>query len=525
MAAVTAQADEHQHGGHIPHRPARRRQSVPRRPTGPASVQQLVEANSLLAPGTYTAQAEQPDVAGNIGLSTANTFTITTLTPDTTPPVVALTTPANGSSTFDTTPTFSGTAGAATGDSTTVSVKVFAGTGTGGTPLQTLSATRSGSGSYSVDASPALTPGTYTAQADQTDVAGNTGSSAANTFTIEAPAPDTTPPVIALAAPVNGSSTSDTTPLFSGAAGTAPGDSTAVTVNVFTGTGAGGTLLQTLTATRAGDGSYSVEATSPLALGTYTAQAGQTDIAGNTGLSAAATFTIVEPPLLPPYTSAVLSDAPQVYWRLGEANGPTAADETGAAPGVYLNGVTLGAPGVIAGDANKAARLDGANDQVNMGDPASGSLDFGTGDLTVEVWIKTLVNREQAVISKQDSGPYWQVTVTDDSGHVGQIRAKLFDGAVTLQAYGPAVRVNDGTWRTSSSSSTATPGSRSTSMEWLARPRVRCRAMSVTLPICWWGRRQATPTSVATSTRWRYTWGFSHPRASSPTSPLGAATK
>ncbi len=416
--------------------------------------------------------------------------------PDTTPPAITLTAPADGSSIIDTRPTFSGMAGTAAGDSRIVRVKVYAGVGTGGTLVQTLTVARACEAPYSVEATSPLelgtvtaqadelqhgehvhhrrarvrqrvaggrtglprgqqlieatsllAPGTYTAQAEQPDVAGNIGFSTANTFTITTSTPDTTPPAVALAAPVNGSSTSDTTPLFSGSAGTAPGDLTTVTVRVFAGTGAGGTILQTLTATRASDGSYSVEATSLLALGTYTAQAEQTDIAGNTGLSTANTFTIVEPPPLPPYTSAVMSDAPHAYWRLGEASGMTAADEMGVAPGVYQNGVTLGAPGAIAGDANTAARLDGANDQVSMGDPASGSLDFGTGDFTVEVWVKTLVNREQAVISKQGSGPYWQVTVTDDSGHVGQIRARFFDGAVTLQAYGPAVRVDDGTWR------------------------------------------------------------------------------
>ena len=63
-----------------------------------------VTASPALADGTYTARAEQPDAAGNTGMSSANTFTI-----DSTPPVVTLTAPAAGGSTNDSTPDFTGT--------------------------------------------------------------------------------------------------------------------------------------------------------------------------------------------------------------------------------------------------------------------------------------------------------------------------------------------------------------------------------------------------------------------------------
>jgi len=367
--------------------------------------------------------------------------------PDTTPPVVSLAAPAQGSSTTNPLPAFTGTAGVAVGDSSTVTVKLFAGTGTGGTPSQTLTATRAGDGSYSVAAASPLAPGDYTAQAEQTDAAGNLGLSSANTFTVLPPPPDTTPPAISLAAPAHGSSTTDATPALSGTAGTASGDSTTVTVKVFAGSGTGGTLLQTLTTTRAGNGAYSVDA-STLAPGTYTAHSEQTDAAGNTGVSNANTFTIVEGPPPPAYLAAVASDGPRSHWRLGEASGTTAADATGANAGSYLNGVTLGAPGAIAGDVDTAARFDGTNDQVTMGDPATGSLDFGPDDFTVEAWVKTTLNGERAIVSKRASSspPYWQLTVTDDSGHVGEIRANFNSGLVDRQVYGPARRVDDGAW-------------------------------------------------------------------------------
>jgi hypothetical protein len=148
-----------------------------------------------------------------------------------------------------------------------------------------------------------------------------------------------------------------------------------------------------------------------------------------------------------PYRTEVLSDSPRAYWRLGETHGGQAADETANnLRGAYQNGVTLGVPGAIP-DGDNAARFDGVDDQVNMGDPSSGGLDFGTGDFTVEAWIRTAVNGEQVIASKQGfSGPFWQITVTDDFGATGTIRARLNNGSVTRQAYGPALHVDDGAW-------------------------------------------------------------------------------
>ena len=371
--------------------------------------------------------------------------------PDTTPPSISLTAPAGGSTTTDTTPNFAGAAGIAAGDSTSVTVKVYNGTAAVGTPVQTLAVTRAGNGTYSVDAAPELPLGTYTAQAEQLDSAANMGFSGANTFTIEAgppPPPDTTPPVITVDFPHENTFSSDTTPTISGTAGTLAGDSTNVTVNLYSGNGTTGPLVRTLNTTRAGSGAWSVDAAPALALGTYTARAEQTDQAGNVGVSNTTFFTIVEPPPTPPYATAVLADSPTGYWRLGESAGTTAADQTGANPGAYQFGAVLGVPGALVGDSNTAARFDGSDDKVSMGDPANGSLDFGTSDFTVEAWVKTTVNGEQAIVSKRAptvGTPFWQFTVTNDPGHVGEIRVNIVAGG-TLEVYGPAKRVDDGAW-------------------------------------------------------------------------------
>ncbi len=120
------------------------------------------------------------------------------------------------------------------------------------------------------------------------------------------------------------------------------------------------------------------------------------------------------------YRDEVLSDTPAGYWRLAEASGATAVDETGNGnAGSYLGGVTRGVLGALAGDPNAAARFDGIDDRVTMGDPASGIFDFGSGDFAVEAWLKKSLNGDRSLIGKRASNRYWHVEVTDDSGAHG----------------------------------------------------------------------------------------------------------
>jgi hypothetical protein len=348
------------------------------------------QAYTGLSDGTHTFDVRGVDAAGNTGAPASSTWTI-----DTAAPAVTLTAPANGSSSSNQTPTFAGAAGTASGDAAGVMVKIYAGSTATGTPVQTLLATHSG-GVYSVPASPPLADGTYTARSEQVDAAGNVGLSTANTFTI-APA-DTTPPVVTLVAPADGSTTSSSLPTFSGTGGTAPGDLATVTVRVYAGSSATGTPLQTLTTSRAADtGAYSVPASSGLTGGTYTAQAEQADAAGNVGTSSANTFTVSSP-----YGSTILAHNPRGYWRLGEASGSTAADETGTNPGTYQNGVVLGQAGALGTDDNTAASFDGVNDIVTV--PSSASLNATTA-VTMEAWVKrTRSGAWQNIIAKPGSG-------------------------------------------------------------------------------------------------------------------------
>jgi hypothetical protein len=100
--------------------------------------------------------------------------------------------------------TLTGAAGIDRRDSHTVTVKIWSGDSPSGSPLHTADAVRTGN-TWFVDA-PALAEGTYTARAEQSDSAGNTGVSTANTFRVSAsavPSPftpivDVKPPAIRL---------------------------------------------------------------------------------------------------------------------------------------------------------------------------------------------------------------------------------------------------------------------------------------------------------------------------------------
>ncbi len=83
------------------------------------------------------------------------------------------------------------------------------------------------------------------------------------------------------------------------------------------------------------------------------------------------------------YGAAVYNDDPDLYWRLGESSGTTAADSGRSLnDGTYRSGVTLGAAGAVAG--NSAATFDGGDDVVYSNGAFSNPTVFST-----EAWFKT----------------------------------------------------------------------------------------------------------------------------------------
>jgi hypothetical protein len=144
-----------------------------------------------LAPGVYTAQAEQ----GGPGLGQSEQSAPVTFTVDLRAPSPTISSPAGGSSASGSSQSVVGTAGSEAGDLATVTVQLFAGAGnTDQTPLESL-IVQSSAGEWSADFA-GLAPGSYTVRALQEDRAGNLGSSAPVTFSLTAPqAPAHAPPV------------------------------------------------------------------------------------------------------------------------------------------------------------------------------------------------------------------------------------------------------------------------------------------------------------------------------------------
>ena len=135
------------------------------------------------------------------------------------------------------------------------------------------------------------------------------------------------------------------------------------------------------------------------------------------------------------YRSAVLGSTPSAYWRLGETTGTTAADASGAGLGLtYQNGVALGRDGAIAGDADRAVALDGADDSL-IRNPFTG---FAPGAFTVETFVRTTDSaRNGALVSYAVPGSPNEVLVTG----AGNLRVSV---AGTELATG--VHLADGAW-------------------------------------------------------------------------------
>src|SRR5205823_987293 len=162
------------------------------------------------------------------------------------------------------------------GDHATVAVTILSGT----TVVASASAGVSGA-TWSYSAGP-LPDGTYTAQAKQSDDAGNTGASTVRTFKI-----DTSSPSVTLEQPPSPSN--DTTPSFAGTAS----DTTTVTVQIYKGAKAEGSAVATAKAAGTGGGWSSGPASPTLTSGEYTAIATQPSSLGNPpGASSPVTFTV-----------------------------------------------------------------------------------------------------------------------------------------------------------------------------------------------------------------------------------------
>jgi len=334
-----------------------------------------------LSDGTYTVQATQSDTAGNIGKSAPVTFTLETVAPAVSMNPVA-------SPTNNATPTLTGGAGVAPADHPTVTVTIYDGSVVGGTVATTGSATVSGA-EWSFK-SPHLSDGTYTAQAAQSDEAGNVGTSAPVTFTV-----DTTAPAVSIKAVA--SPTKEATPTLTGAAGTAAGDIAAVTVSIHEGTVSGPVVASGAATVTGATWTYTAAKLNDV---TYTVQATQKDQAGNTGTSAASTFTV-------------------------DTTAPVVTINPAASPTNDATPTLAGAAGVAVGD------IASVTVSIHEGTVSGPVVASGAATVTGATWSYTA--------AKLNDGAYTvQATQKDEAGNLGKSAAVTF----TVDTTAPVVTVN-----------------------------------------------------------------------------------
>jgi archaellum component FlaF (FlaF/FlaG flagellin family) len=89
--------------------------------------------------------------------------------------------------------------------------------------------------------------------------------------------------------------------------------------------------------------------------------------------------------------------------------------------------------------------FDGSNDYVNCGDPADESLDFGTGDFTLECWVKTTTVNNRSIMTKMSNFLF------DDRGYAigigtGKVNATLDIGTPAFEIGLGSATINDDTW-------------------------------------------------------------------------------
>ena len=356
--------------------------------------------SSLAVNGAYSITATQTDAAANSATSGAKAITV-----DTTAPVVTLTT-VNGTVrsfpfvTNSTVTTLSGACGSASGDAATVSVAIT------GTATQNGTAPCS-AGVWTYTAAPTLSAnGTYSVTATQTDTATNTGSSGAQSITI-----NTAAPVVTLAT-VNGTArtfpfiTNTTVTTLGGTCTTAAGVNATVSIAITGASTQNGTATCTTSA-------WTFTPTTALSFdGIYSVTATQTDTASNVGTSGAQSITVDK--TTPVVTLATVNGTARTF------------------PYISNNIVTAlgGACGAALGDSGSiAVSITGTSTQS------------GTGTCTAGTWTYT-----PATALSADGAYTITATQTDTAANTGTTGAQ----SLTVDRTAPAVTLTtvNGTART-----------------------------------------------------------------------------
>jgi hypothetical protein len=122
------------------------------------------------------------------------------------------------------------------------------------------------------------------------------------------------------------------------------------------------------------------------------------------------------------YYGDVMRSQPVAYWRLGEASGAVAADESGSFDGTYVGNPTLGQASLIGDAGDSAVLFDNVDDHIEL---ASTPVD-PTGDFSCEVLVN--IPTEGNTGSEQHHTLYGDYK--DNTGFVFRITNAINDGGL-----------------------------------------------------------------------------------------------
>jgi len=132
------------------------------------------------------------------------------------------------------------------------------------------------------------------------------------------------------------------------------------------------------------------------------------------------------------------------YWAFEEGSGTTAYDASSYAnDGTFGTYMATSTDAWTTGKVGGALQFDGTDDYVDCGNRAS--LNFGTGDFSLELWVKTTDTAGFILHKGQVGTKAYYITFTSDSS--GKIEAKIIDDVPVAKTITSASAINDGSWR------------------------------------------------------------------------------
>ena len=431
---------------------------------GTWSVNVTAAQAQALADGSYSIKANLSDAAGNAAPTTTQVIALETIAP-----TVAISTA--GTTTNQATQTISGTVTAAAGEAAVGATVTLFDSVNGGPATQIGTATVGAGGTWSTSVTLSGN-GSHSIVAQDTDTAGNPGTSTAVTFTLA-----TTAPSIAITAPVAGDNIINKAEAAAGVtiSGTATAGSAAVngqtaTITIVDSTNA---VKDTYTAT-VNNGTWSVNVTAAqaqaLADGSYSIKANLSDAAGNAAPTATQAIAIDETAPSIAITTPVAGDniinkseATAGVTISGTAtagsaaiNGQTATitivDSTNAVKDTYTATVNNGTWSVNVTAAQAQALADGSYSiKANLSDAAGNAAPTTTQVIALETIAPTVAISTAGTTTNQATQTI-SGTVTAAAGEAAVgATVTLFDSVNG----GPATQIGTatvgagGTWSTS----------------------------------------------------------------------------